>query len=87
VLMGGDEEREGNEMRAEGGSKSTHSAAVSLPAELMELGRHGPLPATARLERHERGKRAPSNQLRPRASGLVLVRSLLRTTSFFTAAE
>jgi hypothetical protein len=28
VLMGGDEEREGNEMRAEGGSKSTHSAAV-----------------------------------------------------------
>lgn len=28
--MGGDEEREGNEMRAEGGSKFTHSAAVSL---------------------------------------------------------
>ena len=45
VLMGGDEEREGNEMRAEGGSQFTHSAAVSMPAELMELGRNVPLSA------------------------------------------
>jgi hypothetical protein len=34
--MGGDEEREGNEMRAEGGDPTSHiAAAVSLPAELM----------------------------------------------------
>ena len=50
VLVGGDEEREGNEMRAEGGIQvdaAQRSAAVSLPAcllnKLMELGRHAPL--------------------------------------------
>jgi hypothetical protein len=43
VLMGGDEEREGTKMRAEGGPKFTHSAAVSLPAELIELGTACPI--------------------------------------------